>query len=311
MDARQLRYFVAIYDHGGLSRAADQLNVATSALSHHLARLEADLGSRLFDRLPRGLKPTAAGERLYSHALGILKSISAAEIDIRNADRNISGDLSVGMASTVVSAISIPLLTRVLNDYPDLRLSLSEGLSGSTLIHLLSSEVDLAVIFNPPADARISTQPILEEEMICIGQREIIGKTKKPISFEEVLSLPIIILRQGLSARALIDDASLLKRLEASAQLQMNSINAMAASLNAGLGCAIGTKLFMQEHFDSKTMHYRTITEPELTRTLVLCELSERPPTFASEKIRELILQLIHEAVADGRWEARALISPH
>lgn len=307
MDARQLRYFVAIYEHGALSRAGDQLRVAVSALSHHLANLEADLGNKLFVRLPRGLKPTAAGERLYSHAPGILKSLSAAEVDVRNAAENISGELSVGMAYSAVKAICVPLLTRVLKDYPDLRLTLSESLSGSTLIHLLSSEVDLAVVFNPPSDARLRTQSILEEEMICVGKREIIGKTRKPITFEEVLSLPVIILRQGLSARAQLDDSSLLKRLEASAQLQMNSVYAIAASLNAGLGCVIGTKLFLQEHISSGALHYRPVIEPKLMRTLYLCELNDRPPTFASEKIRELILELIDDAVAEGRWEAKAL----
>ncbi len=306
MDVRQLRYFVAIYEHGALSRAGDQLRVAVSALSHHLANLEADLDNKLFVRLPRGLKPTAAGERLYSHAPGILKSLSTAEVDVRNAAENISGELSVGMAYSAVKAISVPLLTRVLKDYPDLRLTLSESLSGSTLIHLLSSEVDLAVVFNPPNDARLRTQSILEEEMICVGKREIIGKTRKPITFEEVLSLPVIILRQGLSVRAQLDDTSLLKRLEASAQLQMNSVYAIAASLNAGLGCAIGTKLFLQEHISSGALHYRPVIEPQLTRTLYLCELNDRPPTFASEKIRELILELINDAVAKGLWEAAA-----
>jgi len=54
MDARQLRYFVVINEKGALSRAAQELRVAVSALSNHLANLEIDLGSKLFGRLPRG-----------------------------------------------------------------------------------------------------------------------------------------------------------------------------------------------------------------------------------------------------------------
>ena len=177
----------------------------------------------------------------------------------------------------------------------------------STLLRLLSSELDLAVVFNPPNDPRLRVQAILEEEMVCVGKREIIGKTKAPIAFEKVLSLPLIILRQGLSLRALIDDSSLLKRLEANAHLQVNSIFAIGASLNAGLGCIIGTKLVAREDIDSGALHYRPIIEPKLTRTLYICEMSSRPPTFASEKIRELILELIDVAVAEERWEANLL----
>ncbi len=64
MDSRQLRYFAAIYDHGTLSSAAEHLRVAISALSHHLANLERELSAPLFVRKPRGMQPTAAGERL-------------------------------------------------------------------------------------------------------------------------------------------------------------------------------------------------------------------------------------------------------
>lgn len=73
MDLRQLRYFVAIYEHRNLSRAAAASNVAQSALSLHMSNLEADLRSALFVRLPRGMAPTAAGERLYTHAKSILR----------------------------------------------------------------------------------------------------------------------------------------------------------------------------------------------------------------------------------------------
>ena len=56
---RQLRYFIAIADAGVLSRAAEALNVAQSALSHHIAALETDLGVKLLERKPRGIALTA------------------------------------------------------------------------------------------------------------------------------------------------------------------------------------------------------------------------------------------------------------
>ena len=85
MDSRQLRYFAAIFEHRTLSNAAENLRVAASALSHHLANLEAELGVTLFDRKPRGMEPTAAGHRLHEHAKAILKAMAAAEADVREA----------------------------------------------------------------------------------------------------------------------------------------------------------------------------------------------------------------------------------
>lgn len=305
MDSRQLRYFAAIHEHRSLSRAAEYLHVATSALSHHLANLEDHLGTKLFVRRPRGLVPTAAGERLYEHARSILRSMEAAEQDLRGEARDIVGEISVGMAHSAVRAIGLTLIETVLRDYPRLKLSLSESLSGSTLLHLMASEVDLAVVYNPPQDTALRIQPILEEKMVCVGRPELIGTTTDPISFDELLELPIILLKQGLSARALMDDVNLLKKLEARARLNLNSVSAISGALGAGLGCAIGTSLFMHDQLRSGELIARPIIQPELSRTLYICELADRPATFALERVRSMILQMIFNAISKGEWDAR------
>lgn len=304
MDARQLRYFVAIYEHGTLARAAENVRVATSALSHHLANLEAALATPLFHRKARGMEATAAGERLYEHATKILKAIAAAERDVRGAGGQVAGEVSIGLAYSVVKAIGVTLLKRVLDEYPKLRLILSESLSGSTLLQLLGSDVELAVVYNPPLDKRLRARPLLQERMVCVGRSDIIGATDDPITVAELLELPIIILRQGLSARALVDDAALLKKLEARARLQMNSVYAISGSLLAGLGCVIGTRHFLSEQLAQGRLVARPIVEPELTRTLYVCTMADEPASFALETVERLVVELISEAVRSESWDA-------
>lgn len=307
MDSRQLRYFAAIHEEGSLARAAERQHVAISALSRHLGNLESELGTLLFIREPRGMRPTAAGLRLYEHARNILRAMTAAEHDLRDEGREVAGSVAVGMAYSAVKAIGVALMQSVLADYPKVRLSLTESLSGSTLIHLMASEVDLALVYNPPHDPRLRTRAILQEDMVLLGRPDIIGGTG-PIQFDEVLELPLIILRQGLSARALLDNATLRKRLEEHAQLQMNSVSATAGSLLAGIGCAIGTPFFMKEHLDAETIVARQIVSPELKRTLYMCEMSDRPATFALETIRQLCINLTLDAISSGRWEAQVAL---
>ena len=307
MDSRQLRYFAAIHEEGSLARAAERQHVAISALSRHLGNLESELGTLLFVREPRGMRPTAAGLRLYEHARNILRAMTAAEHDLRDEGREVAGSVAVGMAYSAVKAIGVALMQSVLADYPKVRLSLTESLSGSTLIHLMASEVDLALVYNPPHDPRLRTRAILQEDMVLLGRPDIIGGTG-PIQFDEVLELPLIILRQGLSARALLDNATLRKRLEEHAQLQMNSVSATAGSLLAGIGCAIGTPFFMKEHLEAETIVARQIVSPELKRTLFMCEMSDRPATFALETIRQLCINLTLDAISSGRWEAQVAL---
>lgn len=308
MDSRQLRYFVAIYEQRNLSRAADLCGVAQSALSHHIGNLEAEFATPLFVRKPRGMQPTAAGERLYQHAKAILRAMATAERDIRLANEDISGEVSVGMAYSAVKAIGLPFMKTVLETYPKVKMSLTESLSASTLMHLMAAEVDIALVYNPPMDPQLGTEPVLEEQMVCVGRRNIIGDTDEPIRFDELLTLPIILLRQGVSSRALLDDVGLLRKLEANAKLQMNSVHAIAGALIAGLGCVIGTTLFMREALESGELHARVISEPTLTRTLYLCHLADRPATFLSETMRRLILDLVQAEIAAGRWAARSLM---
>ena len=307
MDSRQLRYFETIFEKRSLTTAAGELRVATSALSHHLANLEDELGTRLFHRKPRGLEPTAAGERLYEHAKAILRAMQTAERDIKAAGGEVAGNVTIGMAYSAVKAIGIPLLQRILADYPKLNLSLSESLSGTTLLHLLAADVDMALVYNPPADARLKSTPVLEENMVLIGLETIIGPGGEPIAFKETLDLPMIILRQGISARALIEDATLLKKLESRARFQMNSVQAIGSALVAGLGCAIGTRLFLQDYIDNGALVVRPVVEPELSRTLYVCQIADRPSSYAMEALHNLLIELVHAAIDCGAWQAKKL----
>jgi DNA-binding transcriptional LysR family regulator len=144
--------------------------------------------------------------------------------------------------------------------------------------------------------------------MFCVGTSKVVGTSKGPIKFEELTRLPLITLLHGLSSRALLDDPVLLKRLEVNAILHLNSISGMTGALLAGLGCAIATKLFAQEHLKSGKLIAREVVEPTPTRTLYFCRLRNRPMTYAMEEMRRLMLSLIAEQVRRGAWEATLLI---
>jgi LysR family nitrogen assimilation transcriptional regulator len=144
--------------------------------------------------------------------------------------------------------------------------------------------------------------------MFCVGTAKLVGGRKTPITFDEVTRLPLMTLVHGLSSRALLDDPVLLKRLEGSAILHLNSITGMTGALLAGLGCAVATKLFAKEQLEAGRLVAREVIEPKLTRTLYLCRLRNRPLTYAMEEIRRLILALVAEAVGQGAWQAKLLI---
>lgn len=309
MHFRQLRYFAAIYEQGSLSRAAAHCRVAVSALSHHLANMEVEYGAELFIRQRRGVHPTAAGQRLYGHAKSILKAVAAMEDDLRHAGVEIAGEVSVIMAQSAIKAVGVDLFKRVVEEYPNLRLVITESLSGPTLNQLMSNQADMALIYNPPNDPVLKRFPLLEEEMVLIGTASIIGDTDEPITFTQMLELPMMLLRQGVFPQALMEDPRLLKKLEGQARFQINSLAALGPLLASGAACAVASRLALHDHIAEGNVRYRRVVEPELWRSLYICEKADRPSTFAIEKVRQMITEVVHSAVARRRWDAK-FISP-
>ncbi len=304
MNALQLKYFSAIYDHRNLSHAASHCNVAQSAISHHLAKLEKEVGVVLFLRKPRGMEPTAAGIKLYEHAKSILRALQVAEQDIRQESDKIEGEIALGLPYSVMKGIGLPLMKAMLARFPDVKLSIVESLSVGTFDDLLASNVDISLFYNPQKDSRVTLQPVLEEDILCIGEAEIIGNSQQPIPFDDVAKHPVLVLRQGVSTRAVYDRPGLFNKLEKTAPFHLNSVNGITMGLLAGFGCTLAPHVLFAEHLKSGRLNARPITNPSLARNLYLGHLRDRPSTRLSETITELLFELVAHEVTSGRWQA-------
>lgn len=307
MDIRQLRYFVAICDCRNLSHAADHCHVAQSALSHHLTRMEDELGAQLFARKPRGMEPTAAGWRLYEHAQHILGSIDAAISDLRQDQSMLSGSIAVGMPYSVINVIGADLMKQVVSDYPRVKLLLQESLSGFGFRNLVSGEVNFALIYNPPNDERIERVALLEEELFCIGKPSIIGNSSDPLAFDELTAFPMVLLQSVVLSRALLDSPRLLNRLQDHASIQLASVAATLVALNAGLGCTLAPRVLVSEKIAAGELVARPVREPTPVRTLYLGYRRDEKPGFLDDAMRRLVVALVRNTVAAGHWASARL----
>ncbi len=302
MDIRQLRYFVAVYKHRNISHAAEHCSVAQSAISHHITNLEEESGTSLFVRKPRGMEPTAAGERLFKHANGILGAIDHALNDLKKSNAEISGDIAIGMPFSVIKTIGTEMMTTILSDYPNVRLLLSEGFSGIVYQNLLASDMAFALVYNPPADNRIIMEPILREELFCIGRESIVGADDGPLTFEAFSGLPVILFPSGTLTRALVERPGLRSKLEGRSSLQIASVAGTVAALKAGLGCTLAPKVLVREMLESGELIARPIVDPAPLRTLFIVSKPDDRPTYLRELMIDLVKRLSRGAVAEGRW---------
>ena len=302
-DLRQLRYFLAIGDAGTLSQAARRLNVAQSAVSHHLAELEAKLGLPLVERHARGVTLTAAGERLHRHARSIIAAVATAEGDVKAYSDQAAGPVSLGLSHTVTHRASLPLLRMLRAERPDIRLGLVEAMSLPLADRLLAGELDLAVLYNPPEDARLSCIPVLEEDLHLVGRPDLLEGHPDPIPFSDILAFPLIMPHPSATSRSLIENFFLREQLP-DRVMEVDSIIAITHALAEGVGCSVLATSTVSESVAAGTLVARRIVSPEIKRTLYLAELRDRPRTPAIEALRRAVLAVLGAEVASGRWEA-------
>ncbi|GIJ29656.1 LysR family transcriptional regulator [Micromonospora qiuiae] len=151
METQLLEVFRAVARHGSITAAARQLRFTQSAVSRQIAALEADIGARLFDRLPRGVTLSEEGRLLLPHAEALLDRLVAVRRDLDELRGLGSGRLRVGAFPTAVAALVPRALASFRAAYPQVALSLVEGMTPSLLDRLTAGEADIAVVSMSPA----------------------------------------------------------------------------------------------------------------------------------------------------------------
>ncbi|WAP59215.1 LysR family transcriptional regulator [Streptomyces sp. S465] len=153
MEARHLRYALALAEHQHFGRAAAALGIAQPPLSQQIAALERELGARLFDRTARGVFPTAAGEAFLARAHRALAEMSAAVSDAGRAARGETGRLRLGFIGSALLELLPSVLGRFIHDHPGVRLGLQEMSTRRSTAALLAGELDVAIGRGAPRGA--------------------------------------------------------------------------------------------------------------------------------------------------------------
>ncbi|MFD7922059.1 LysR family transcriptional regulator [Streptomyces sp. NPDC059740] len=196
MEARHLRYAVALAEHEHFGRAAGALGIAQPPLSKQIADLEREVGTRLFDRTRQGVFPTAAGEAFLARARRALAEITAATVDAGRAARGQTGRLRLGF---IASALLDPLpavLARYGRERPDVRLELHEMATSRSTAALVSGELDATITLGPPRGAgaeHLVSVPIGHDHLIAVVSAVHPYAGRPAVSVDQLRRQPLIV----------------------------------------------------------------------------------------------------------------------
>ncbi|RKE23523.1 LysR family transcriptional regulator [Streptomyces sp. TLI_171] len=200
MEARHLRYAVALAEHEHFGRAAAHLGIAQPPLSKQIADLEREVGTRLFDRTRQGVFPTAAGEAFLARARRALDEIAAAAVDAGRAARGETGRLRLGF---IASALLDPLpgvLSRFGRERPDVRLELHEMATSRSSSALIAGELDVALTLGPPRGAgaeRLVSVPIGCDHVIAVVSTSHPYAGQRSVRADQLRQQPLIVSAGG------------------------------------------------------------------------------------------------------------------
>jgi LysR family transcriptional regulator, nitrogen assimilation regulatory protein len=276
MNLRQLKYFVGVVEAGNMTRAAEQLHVAQTALGMQIRQIEEDLGVALLVRHSRGVKPTKAGSFLYSRALEILRLVEETRKQVSACEREGSETIRLGITPALMLMIGSEIAVTVREQLPQVFLSISEAMSHVLIETLLRGEVDFILCYDVPDLPQLSRTALLQDDLVLVT---LPGLYKgKPIAFVDVLEESLAMPEQGDSVRTVVTRTARDLGLELRVAYEVRSISAMKNLVARGAASSVLPYFSVIDEVKAGKLDARPIVMPALKRTMFLASSKQCGP---------------------------------
>lgn len=282
MEIHQLRYFMAVAEHGGMRAAARACGVTQPSLSKQIQKLEDELGHRLFDRLPRGAALTAAGQSLRPRAEAIMGDITRALDAVRTDLDAGRGALRVGAIPTLAPFALPGAVTKFRRRFPDADLSITEDITANLVEALAADRLDVAYLSLPLNDPRLRHVVLFEEPLLAVMAANDPLAQHRTITPEDLAGRPPIVLHDAhcLGQRVTAYCAAL--GVGDAAPWRASQLATVQEWVALGLGISLLPRMAARRD-TSRRRVYRPLSEPVPTRAVVAAWPAGRtPPPLAT-----------------------------
>ena len=238
MTLQDLRYVVAIAEHGHFGRAAAACDVAQPTLSIQIKQLEVQLGVKLFERTTKSVSVTAAGADIVGRARHILAEIDAI-MSVGQQSGPLSTDFSLGVIPTLGPYVLPWLVPALKRDHPVLRLVLREDLTAPLLERLGSHRLDAALVALPVPGDRLETLALFDEPFWFAEPKGRKSASTKIMSEDELRKQSLLLLTEGHCLR---DQALAIcgtAEREADGDFRATSLETILQMVATGLGSTL------------------------------------------------------------------------
>lgn len=242
MDLRQLEYFLAVVDSGGVTRAADQLRVAQPSLSQSVRKLERSLGVELFHRVGRGLVLAPAGEALVGPARAILRQVEYAENLVRDVGALRSGRIDIAALSDLSSDPLSVWVAKFRHEYPNIRFHIQERDETADVVALVrSGACELGIVSRPVATENLTAEVLIDQHFVLVGPPGTEARWPNPTPTSTLSGVPFVLGEPGTETRDFIESSLRQAGVEPDVAVRVQQRGTVLPVVLAGGGSTIVT----------------------------------------------------------------------
>ena len=240
MDILELQAFIAVARHCSFSKASLQLGLTQPAVSKRVARLEASLDTKLFDRVARKISLTEAGDRLLPRAEDLLNQAKDMQRLASSLKQEVSGKLSIAISHHIALYRMPPVLKHYKTCYPQVKLDIRFEDSEQAFSSVERGDIEFAVITLPSElPANLIAQKIWQDRLFFVSAKDHPLAQGKSLSLQDLAEYPCVLPTPETETHQIAKREFDTAELELDMQLSTNNLQSLRMLVVAGIGWSL------------------------------------------------------------------------
>ncbi|TDY03991.1 hydrogen peroxide-inducible genes activator [Thiohalophilus thiocyanatoxydans] len=301
MNLRDLQYIIAVAETRHFGKAAGRCFVSQPTLSGQIKKLEESLGVAIFERTNRSVEVTPIGEEILRHARLMMEQMNAIEQLAQAHQDPLAGPLRLGAIPTISPYLMPLILMPLKQQYPQLKLVLSEEMTDTLIRRLQYHEIDAALLATPVDEPELAQMPLYDEPFWLAHPRDHAFYNKETITREDLENTELLLLAEGhCLAKQAMEVCRLKERSERGemADLRAASLETLLQLVGAGFGSTLVPALAMRGSWITGSgIVTRQLDLPDAYRRVSLVYRASYPRMEALHTLAKVILQQLPNTV--------------
>lgn len=286
----KLDYYKVFWEtarYASFSKAAEHLYVSQSAISQCISQLERDLEAELFVRTRHGVSLTKEGEVLFSKVDAAIAAIEQGESLVRQLRHLESGELTIAAGDTITRNFLLPYLEKFHKLYPGIKIEMANSYSSHMLSLVKEGKADLAFVNMPADEEGLEIMPCLEIHDIFVSGKDF--KAKNSYTWQEISSLPLILLEENSSSRRYVAEQFKEKGIKILPHIEIAAHDLLLrfAKIHLGVSCVV--EEFSAESLENGDVKKLKLNPPLPPRSVGAAFVKGQPLSKAAEAFLSLL----------------------